>query len=212
MESISFKRRIFEIVAVLVTGLGKILFVNVFNQKFAFTLVACLFWIGYITLRFSRNPELLEYWGFTKKNFGKSFRKLLPYALICVLLFLLYGIYFDTIILKWHALVILLIYPIWGVIQQYLVVGLVAGNLADQKQVQISRMWIIIGTSVLFSIVHYPSLMLIIGTFFLALVYVVEYLKERNLWVLGIYHGWLGCFYYYLVLNRDPFVEMFGWI
>ena len=121
-----------------------------------------------------------------------------------------YGFYYETMIISWHIIPILIIYPIWGIIQQYLVVGLVAGNLNDQQKLNIPKIGIIIITSILFSIVHYPSTMLIIGTFLLAIIYTIEYLKERNLWVLGIYHGWLGCFYYYLVLNRDPFIEVFG--
>ena len=210
MEGLSINRRVFEIISVVLTGLGKILFVNILEQKLAFTIIACLFWIGYIIFRVSTDAKILEYWGFTKRNFRKSFMKLLPYALISVLIFMVYGIYQETIILRWHGLLILLIYPIWGVIQQYLVVGLVAGNLSDQESIKISKLAIILLTSILFSIVHYPSTMLMIGTFLLAIAYTIEYLKERNLWVLGIYHGWLGCFYYYFVLNRDPFIEMFG--
>jgi uncharacterized protein len=35
-------------------------------------------------------------------------------------------------------------------------------------------------------------------------------LKERNIYVLGLFHGWLGGFFYYMVLGRDPFLEVFG--
>jgi hypothetical protein len=49
-----------------------------------------------------------------------------------------------------------------------------------------------------------------IATFFLAAVYGWVYWKERNLYVLGLFHGWLGGIFYYTVLGRDPFVEVFG--
>jgi len=46
-----------------------------------------------------------------------------------------------------------------------------------------------------------------IPTFVLALVY--GYLKERNIYVLGFFHGWLGAICFYTIVDRDPFVEIF---
>ena len=204
------KRRLFEITAAALTGLGKIVLIDLLEQKLLFILIACLFWIGYVIWRYRKDTDILTYWGFTKNNFRQSFLRLLPLVLISILGFFLYGYFKNTLILNWHILPILLLYPLWGVIQQYLVVGLVAGNLQDQDKFRMPKWAIVIITAILFSIVHYPSGMLILGTFLLAIVYTIEYLRDRNLWVLGIYHGWLGCFYYFFVLQRDPFVETFG--
>lgn len=208
--AISDQRRCFEVFASAITGIGKIVMVDIWAQKLIFILIACLFWLGYLLFRLKENPENLKYWGFTKNNFKSSFLRLLPFALASIFLFVAYGIYKQTMIINWHIIPILMVYPIWGVIQQYLVVGLVAGNLKDQKRFNIPNIVIIIITAVLFSVVHYPSKMLIIGTFILAIIYTITYLTEKNLWVLGIYHGCLGCLYYYLVLSRDPFIEVFG--
>jgi uncharacterized protein len=41
----------------------------------------------------------------------------------------------------------------------------------------------------------------------MALIYTMLYIKFRNLWVLGIFHGWLGCFFYFFVLHRDSWLE-----
>ena len=49
-----------------------------------------------------------------------------------------------------------------------------------------------------------------IGTFLLALFYGMVYLKTRNVWVMGILHGWLGALFFYTVVGRDPFAEVFG--
>ena len=48
-----------------------------------------------------------------------------------------------------------------------------------------------------------------IGTFVLALLYSAVYLRERNLYALGLFHGWLGALFYYTVVGRDPFMEVF---
>jgi hypothetical protein len=59
-------------------------------------------------------------------------------------------------------------------------------------------------------ILHYPSIWLVIGTSILALFYGYIFLKGRNVYVLGIFHGWLGGLFYYTVVRRDPFAEVFG--
>lgn len=86
--------------------------------------------------------------------------------------------------------------------------SLYAGNLADMDT-KISKLFIIISTALLFGLIHYPFTLLMIGTFFLALFYTYTFLRFRNLYVLGFFHGWLGAFFYYLVLGRDTYLEVF---
>ena len=47
------------------------------------------------------------------------------------------------------------------------------------------------------------------GTFILALFYGYVYLKIKNIYALGIVHGWLGALFYYTVVNQDPFADVF---
>lgn len=52
-----------------------------------------------------------------------------------------------------------------------------------------------------------------LGTFLLALFYGYVYLRVRNVFMLGLFHGWLGGLFFYTVVGRDPFLEVFGkWI
>ena len=191
---------VFEIGAVFVTGIAKIIFIDFLELRFPYVVGVALFWSCYLLFRYKRDPEILKYWGFSTKHFTSTFRLLSKIGIGIVMLFILIGYMRDTLILSWHILPVLLLYPIWGVAQQFLVVGLVAGNLQDMKGAQLSRFWIIIITSLLFASVHYPSLMLILATFLLALVYTFIYLQKRQLWALGIFHGWLGGVYYYTLL------------
>ena len=89
-------------------------------------------------------------------------------------------------------------------------IALTLGNMQDLKSHRLNKLVIILVAAVLFALIHYPYSWLIIGTFILALLYGFIYLKERNLYVLGIFHGWLGGLFYYTVVDRDPFLEMFG--
>lgn len=203
-------RRAFEITAAILTGLGKIYFINIVEWKLSFIVVFCLFWAGYVAYRAGRDKSALYDWGFRADNFRSTFLRLLPLALLSIACFFAYGWWTDRLILSWHHVPIFLLYPIWGVIQQFLVMGLVAGNLQDQCRVALSRSAIILVVAVLFAGIHWPSNLLIGGTFLLALVYTHEYLRDRNLWTLGLYHGWLASFFYYFVLERDPWLEAFG--
>ena len=137
-------------------------------------------------------------------------KMLLPFGIVSISVFFILGFYLDSIIITWHIFPILLLYPIWGTIQQFLVISIVAGNLKDLRQARLSNTVIIIVTALLFGMIHYPFYWLMFGTFILALFYGYIYLRIRNLYVLGLFHGWLGGVFFYTVVGRDPFIEIFA--
>jgi len=204
------KTRWLEILAVVLTGLGKFVFMDWLNLRFVYITAACLFWISYIFFRYKADKQILKYWGFTRKNFKETFKIILPFGLISVVAFFIIGHFLGTNILSWHILPLLLLYPIWGTIQQFIIVALIGGNLRDMEKTTVPYLVIILATAAIFAAVHYPFHLLIIGTFLLAILYSVVYLKKKNLFVLGIFHGWLGALFFYTVMARDPFMEVFG--
>ncbi len=209
-KAIHNRARVFEMLAVLLTGAGKFIFMDWLGYKLWFILATILGWSLYVYARHRRKPGILRYWGFRGDTFRHSFLQLLPPAVVAVALFAAVGYARGTLITSWHLLPVLLLYPTWGIIQQFLVVGLVAGNLSDFNSKPFGHTGIVFVTAVLFSAVHFPALLLVAGTFVLAIVYTVVYLQSRNLWVLGLYHGWLGGFFYFFVLGRDPWEEVFA--
>ena len=66
----------------------------------------------------------------------------------------------------------------------------------------------LVSGAAVFSSVHLPNWELTAGTFGLGFAYTPLYL--RNLWPLGLYHGWLGVFFYFWVLGDNPWKNMFG--
>jgi len=135
---------------------------------------------------------------------------ILPFGFFSLIAFAGIGFYQGTINITWHIIPILILYPIWGIIQQFLLIALTAGNMQELKGYNLNKLLIILIAALLFALVHYPYTWLIIGTFILAILYGFIYLKERNIYVLGIFHGWLGGLFYYTVVDRDPLLEMFG--
>lgn len=207
---ISNKRRLLEISAVIVTAVGKFIFMDWLDWRFPFVAITILTWLMYVLYRNRKQPGILRYWGFRTDNFKKVVKMILPFGLLAVIAFTGIGLYQGTINITWHIIPILILYPIWGIIQQFLLIALTSGNMQDLKSYRLNKLMILFITAVVFALVHYPYSWLIIGTFILALLYGFIYLKERNLYVLGIFHGWLGGLFYYTAVDRDPFFEMFG--
>lgn len=203
-------RRKLEIAAVFLTGIGKFVFMDTLQWRLPFILSAVVAWTVYIIVRTKTTPGILLHWGFRLDNFGKVARMVLPFGISAVAAFLAIGLYRGTANMTLNMLPVLVVYPIWGTIQQFLVIGLVAGNMRDIASHRLGNAPIIIVTALLFGLLHYPSLWLMIGTFVLALFYGWIYLKERNVYVMGLFHGWLGALFFYTVVDRDPFVEVFG--
>lgn len=206
---IPFKHRVQELVALLITAFLKFILMDWMNQKLIYISLAIIFWCSYLIYRKNTTKGIFAYWGFNRENALNTFKFLLPFALLALPIFLIVGCYTKQAIFSWHILPILLIYPIWGTIQQFLIMSLFAGNLNDQEKMQIPNYAIILLTALLFGLIHLPYLLLAIGTFLLALIYTYTFLKYRNLWWLGIFHGCIGAFFYYWVLGRDTFLEVF---
>lgn len=204
------KRRVLEISAVILTAIGKFIFMDYLNWRFSFVAVAILSWVSYIIYRKSKQPVITKYWGFRTDNFKKVLKKVLPFGIMAVVTFFAVGFYKGTLNITWHIIPILILYPIWGTIQQFLLIALTAGNLQDLKGQKLNKGIIILLSALLFGAIHYPYIWLVIATFILAIFYGWIYLNQRNLYVLGLFHGWLGGVFYYTVLERDPFLEMFG--
>ncbi len=207
---ISNRTRILEISAVILTAIGKFIFMDYLHWRLAFITVSITCWIIYVYSRNKAQPNILKYWGFKTDNFKKVALTILPFGLATVLVCIGIGIYMGSVNITWHIIPILILYPIWGTIQQFLLIALTAGNLQDFQGINMSKMVIVFVTALLFGLIHYPYLWLMIGTFILAIFYGLVYLKNRNIYVLGLFHGWLGAILFYTVVGRDPFVETFG--
>lgn len=206
---ISDKVRILEIIAVVLTAIGKFIFMDFLELRLSFVVFAIISWGVYILYRYRQEKSILKYWGFRTDNFKKTFKLMLPYGIVSIIAFIIIGYFQNTINVTWHILPLLITYPIWGSIQQFLTIALIAGNLNDLKNTKLSKVSIIFITASLFSVVHFPSIWLMIGTFLLALFYGYVYLKVKNIYAMGAFHGWLGALFYYTVVNRDPFQEVF---
>ncbi|MDH5427347.1 MAG: hypothetical protein OEZ57_04240 [Nitrospirota bacterium] len=198
-----------EFGAVFLTGLLFWGFVHV-GAKGLFIAVASVSWMSYIVWRVRSDSSLLEKWGFHAKNLLPAFVWPTVIFVIGVVLMAGYGMAHGRILWPSHLFVLLMLYPAWGILQQFLVQALGVANLVALFPGQGRMVAMPVGV-LLFSLVHYPDgWVLMVATGVMACFFIPCYLRDRNLWPLGLYHGWLGTFFYLWVLGKDPWIEVFG--
>ncbi|MFC2137640.1 type II CAAX prenyl endopeptidase Rce1 family protein [Bacteroidota bacterium] len=205
------KKKWIELLAVAITGLLKFIIMDWLQMRAFYIVGVCIFWLIYLYVNYKNDHTLLKHWGFQKNNFKKSFFFILPIAIVTIILIVLYGLLNNTVIINRNIILIFLLYPVFGLIQQFMMIGLIAGNLIAIEKIRFKNYQVVILTSLVFSLVHYPSFFLMIFTFFLELIFTSVYLKWRNLWSLGLYHGWIATFLLFYVLERDLWTELFAW-
>ena len=197
-----------EFLAVLATGVLHLVFKSL-GAKGLFIALASVSWIGYIVCRVRQDSSLWVKWGFQTKNLSSSF--LLPTGIfvIGVSLMAWYGLANGRVLWQGHILLLLLLYPLWGILQQFLVQTLGVANLMALFPTQGWMVAMPVGI-VLFAVIHFPNGLLMLATGLMAALFIPCYLRDRNLWPLGLYHGWLGTFFYLWVLGKDPWIDVFG--
>ena len=197
-----------EFLAVMMTGILHLISKS-FGAKGLFIALAGVSWVGYIVWRVRQDSSLWVKWGFQTKNLSAAFFWPTVIFVVGVSLMAWYGLANDRLLWQGHIVFLLLLYPLWGILQQFLVQALGVANLMT---VFPKPGWMVampVGI-VLFSLIHFPNGLLMLATGLMAGLFIPCYLRERNLWPLGLYHGWLGTFFYLWVLGKDPWVSVFG--
>jgi uncharacterized protein len=171
---------------------------------------ACLFWAAFVLVRARQDRDAFRGWGFRADNLWQA--SILPSVVFVVGAAGLAGFAWlrGTFRFPAHGLPLFLVYPAWGLIQQFLLLGIVVGNLERLGGLCQRKALIVLIVALIFGLVHAFNVRLVAATFFLGLVIVPMYLQHRNLWPLGVLHGWLGGLFYLWVENRDLWAERFG--
>lgn len=212
-----------EVLAVLATGAARFIVAEWLEFDLFFIVCAIAFWIGFMLVRTRSEPGVLRRWGFTWRWNYQQARILLPYfaavLAACFLWFRFGGTTADALtpavaptslpkagaVDSGHLITTLLLYPFWGVVQQFIVVAMIAGNIGLLVRKPHRRGPIaVIATGILFALAHLPSPGLVALGFLLGAVATSTYLRWRNLWLIGLFHGWVATFFYYFALRQDP--------
>lgn len=201
------KRKWFEIYAVIITGTLKYILMDWLELRVFYIVSACLFWVIYILRRFRTDKQILYNWGFKRSGFKRTFLFALPLALLIIPGILITD---SSSSLTWSLIPVLALYPFWGMIQQFVMISIIAGNLGSISTLKLGQNQVIILVSFLFALAHYPSWPLMVFTFVMEVVFIIAWFRWNNLWALGLLHGWLGALFLYLVQNRNLWNELWS--
>ena len=136
--------------------------------------------------------------GLRRDNLADSIRlsavTLLPLVLGCTVYSFFNGVYRPA-----HFAAAILIYPIWGLVQQIFFQGVI---LEACRCLGLGK-WSILLTSALFVLSHYPSTFLMKATAIGGPLLSLTYFHRPNVIPLAIYHGIFGAFLYYVFRQKD---------
>lgn len=161
-------------------------------------------WVGYLVYLVVKEREELTAMGFRREGLRAT-------ATACAIVFAIgtgvaaaIGAARGTLALSVHMVPLALLYPLWGFVQQWLVMGVVARRLEPV----IGRAPTVIVTALVFGAIHAPQTILLVGTLALGLALTPIYLRWKNLWPLGLVHGWLAIPTYFWVAGEDPWAAV----
>ena len=219
-SSVVMPGRAYEVIAAIGTGIIHIVLEIPFLIWIP-ALFTC--WTVYLSYRVysggdkSQRLLLMKYWGLYWNT--KLFLKVFGYSSILavfgigIMVIWSYFCGFDQCYypLNWHILFLFAVYPIYGIVQQFLIQNMIASNLQSYK---LNNVLIVLITAAAFGMVHYGEselyFKLMILTSGFGLVFTPLYLKYKCLYPLGLYHGWLGALAYFILLNQDPAEMILG--
>jgi len=189
------------------------------KQKAAFIVGCAIGWISYICYCcwVERKSAPLR-WGVRTDNLRAAC--IIPFCVggASLVIMVLYNIATGrTLYMRWNILYLIVLYPLWGTLQQMLVQGFFVANLYEifieraQSNDPKRIVAIIAVAAVGFGLIHGTQTpLLTIGTFLLACVWTPHFLHYRNVLPLGLLHGWIGAFFYFLMLRKDPWADLVG--
>ena len=197
-------RQLAEIGAVVLTGAGQFAATSL-DASSVYIPVVMASWGGYIGYRTATEPGFLRDAGFSGQNAGRAWRDATLFSLGAVGGMALIGASRGTLDTDGLLVPMLILYPAWGLTQQFLVQSMLTRNLAAAG---LPPAVVTPLAAAAFGGVHAPNWDLTAATTFAGAAFTHLYLRDGTLWPLGVYHGALGAFVYVWVLDRQSWSEV----
>jgi membrane protease YdiL (CAAX protease family) len=213
-------RNVVELICVLMTGIGHVVLelccdgmkgaaAGLNRPQHLFNLIAVVCWGAYLAWCLFKKVMTADNLGFRKEGFSKSMAVGLLFAVpgfVAMAAIGLVGGMVEGVSLGFWILIPL--YPIWGLAQQFALQSLVARNLRGLLR---RDAVIALSAGTIFSLAHFPNFMLMALTFPAGVFLTWLFSRYRNMWAVGVLHGILGAAAYYFVLGQDPGLDLLQW-
>src|SRR5262249_13839795 len=122
---------------------------------------ACLFWAVFVFVRARRDRGAFRRWGFRAGNLATASPVPAVRLLLAAVVFAVYAHKHGTLHFPAHALLLLLIYPLWGLVQQFLALGIVVSNLERLPVLRRCPSALVFLGATVFGLIHAPDRLLV---------------------------------------------------
>lgn len=157
-------------------------------------------WGVYLGMRVRRQPGVAREWGFQTDNLAGALRTVGPPTAAAAAAMIGTAWRLGNLPPPGGFWALLLLYPVWGLAQQFLLNVALARNLASVMPAGAA----VLLAAALFAASHAPDWPVAALTLPAGVVWAWLYRRQPNLWVLGVAHALLGALAFTAVLGRDP--------
>jgi hypothetical protein len=192
-----------ELLLVLATG-GLHLLAEHFGAKGPFIAGATVVWAVWVACKI-RVPGQATAWGMRTDTLAPSASANGALLVLASAGMVAFGVAHGRGSPPGGFFILLALYPVWGLVQQFLLCAIVARDL---ERVTGSRAAAVAIGAFLFGLVHAPDWVLCGLTAAAGVFWTACFLRWPNLWVHGVVHGWLGGMAYWFVLGKDAWGDL----
>jgi hypothetical protein len=194
----------FELPLALFLGVANVVSEFVPGSKGPLVMIGAAAWLALVAAHVHVDRTILRRWGLRADNVRAA---AIPAAAVAVPLLAaltVWGYLAGRIPPPRGFLSIVLVYPAWGIAQQFLLQAIVWSNLSARLPRAAAQPL----AAALFSLSHLPDWPIVALTLPVGLLSIEHYRRWPNLWVLGTAHALLGTFAFYFLLGRDPLAPL----
>ena len=212
------KRPLIELFLVVLTGIGHVAIelgsaaagndvAWLVSPQYLFNIVAAAGWGTYLISRLVRISGTPAEWGLARIANLPAWRACGLLAIVALVPLVVYGFAHGRVPFPASFWLIVGLYPLWGLAQQFALQVLVTRNLRPLVPRLFFR---ILLAAAIFSAAHFPNTPLMLLTLAGGIAFSWIFERYGNLWAVGVTHGIIGAVAYYAVLGQDPGAQILG--
>lgn len=167
--------------------------------------VVCVL-ICYLLFVLGRRSQTWRDYGLRSDNLAAAAWRIGCWTLVAAGLIVAWAIHRDNSLVRPELLILLPLYPLWGLVQQFIFQGILHRALLVMIP---SRSVALTVNSVAFASVHVADWPVVALTFVAGFCWSWFYQRWPNIWVLGVSHGVLAGLTYPLLLSENPLERFF---
>ncbi len=198
--------RIIESLAVVAICVAYVVFKKTLGGRAMFIIPSIIVLAAYVAYTVVREPSLVDRYGLGAAHLRRATTLVGAVCGPVALATLLIAWFLGRVRFDGQVLTLLMVYPVWGIAQQFLFQSFFHTRLIDLKLYPFST--VIVG--LLFASVHWPSRAFMIAAFLFGVFTAWVFKAAPNIYPLGVAHGVLGTIVFCFIRGEKPLEKFIG--